>query len=124
MSKRMIWSIILVLSAIGAMLIERGVSGGIVGSFFLVVMLFLWVVPGNVYTRDSQQPDPTAKRVSQAILGIGLGLFAAIAGALVLPPQIFSWVIIAVDIILIVWIFLRVLRWVSLVALSGASLAI
>jgi len=92
------------------MLIERGVIGGMVGSFFLVVMLFLWVVPGNVFARDSQESDPTVKRVSQAILGIGLGLFAAIAGALLLPPQIFSWVIIGAGIILIAWILLRMLR--------------
>ena len=110
MSKRMIFSIILIVLAIGAMLIERGIIGGIVGSIFLVVMLFLWVMPSKVSTGSSQEADPTVKRVSQTILGIGLGLFAAIAGVLFLPPQIFSWVIIAVGLILILWIFIRAFR--------------
>lgn len=110
MSKRLIWSIILIVLAIGAMLIERGIIGGIVGSFFLVVMLFLWVVPSRISTDNSGEKDPTVKRVSQTILGVGLGLFAAIAGALLLPPQIFSWVIIGVGILLLVWMVIRVLR--------------
>ena len=43
------------------------------------------------------------KRSSMAILGIGLGLFASITAVLVLPPQVFPWVMMAVGIGLIIW---------------------
>ncbi|UCC51616.1 MAG: hypothetical protein JSV68_21325 [Anaerolineaceae bacterium] len=107
MLNRKTWSIILILLAGGVMLMERGVVGGLIGSILLVVMLFLWVVPSGAFSRDPQQQDPTVKRISQVVLGVGLGLFTAVGAALLLPPQLFSWVIIGVGIALIAWIFLR-----------------
>ena len=96
--------------AVGAMLIERGIVGGLVGSFFLVVMLFLWVIPSGGFGRQAEKTDPTVVRVSRTVLGVGLGLFAAVAAALILPPQLFSWVIIVTGLILIVWIGIRLFR--------------
>ena len=110
MSKRSIFSIILILLAVGVMLIDRGIVGGLIGSFLLVVMLFLWVIPSNFLTPHDQEPDPAVKRASQTVLGIGLGLFVAVALALILPPQIFSWVIIAAGIMLIIWMFVRLIK--------------
>jgi hypothetical protein len=104
---RKFWSIILVLLAAGTMLVARGVVGGLIGVFLLIVMLFLWVVPEGAFTRNPQRPGPTVRQLLQSVLGIGLGLFAAITTALVLPPQLFSWVIMAAGIALIAWIFIR-----------------
>ena len=105
MSKRAIWSIILILLAVTVMLLNRGVIGGLVGTFFLLAMLLMWSIPSNPSTSShGQNKGPGMKRISQAVLGIGLGLCASITAVLVLPPQLFPWVIMAVGIGLIIWI--------------------
>lgn len=107
MSKRGIWTIILIALAIVTMLIERGLLGGLIGSFFIVIALTLWIVPGAAFRSSSQNDDPTAIRVSRTVLGVGLGLLAAAAAALLLPPQIFSWLVILIGVALILWMLLQ-----------------
>jgi hypothetical protein len=109
MSKRSLASIILVILAFIIMWIEKGIVGGMVGSFILVVMLFLWVFPDGIL-RNKPDSDPSVKRASQTVLGIGLGLLAAVIAAIILPPQIFSWVIIAAGIALGAWFFFTLIR--------------
>ena len=106
MSKRVILSIILIVLAVGAMLVERGVVGGLIGSFFIVMMLFLWAIPNYPTDDSTQNKGPVWKKLALAFLGIGLGLFAFIAAAWVLPPQVFPWVIMAAGIGLIIWFFI------------------
>jgi hypothetical protein len=106
MSKRVIWSIIFIMLAAAVMLLNRSVIGGLVGTFFLLAILLVWTIPSNALTSGRQIKGPGMKRISQAILGIGLGLFASITAVLVLPPQLFPWVIMAVGIGLIIWIFM------------------
>lgn len=110
MSKRLIFSIILILLAIGSALLMRGKLGETVASFFLIAMLFVWVFPAGLFESSRKKSDPAFRRVLQAILGVGLGLLAAVTAALLLPPQIFSWVIMAVGLIMIVWIVVRMFR--------------
>ncbi len=104
MSKRVIWSIIFIMLAAAVMLLNRSMIGGLVGTFFLLATLLLWTIPSNALSSGKQRKGPGMKRISQAILGIGLGLFASITAVLVLPPQFFPWVIMAVGIGLIIWI--------------------
>ena len=107
MSKRVIWSIILVVLAAVVMLLVRNMIGGLVGTFFLLAILLVWTIPSNPNNSShGQKKGPGMKRVSQAVLGIGLGLFASITAVLVLPPQLFPWVIMAVGIGLIIWILI------------------
>ena len=106
MSKRVIWSIILIVLAVSVMLLNRSMFGGLVGTFFLLAMLLMWSIPSNPANSSRQNKGPGMKRISQAVLGIGLGLFASITAVLVLPPQFFPWVIMAVGIGLIIWIFM------------------
>jgi hypothetical protein len=110
MSKRVIWSIILIVLAVTVMLVNRSVIGGLVGTFFLLAMLLMWSIPSNPSNNSRQNKGPGMKRISQAVLGIGLGLFASITAVLVLPPQLFPWVIMAVGIGLIIWIFMSARR--------------
>lgn len=111
MSKRLIFSIILILLAIGSALLIRGKLGETVASFFLIAMLFVWVFPAGLFeSGNRKKSDPAFRRVLQAFLGVGLGLLAAVTAALLLPPQIFSWVIMAVGLIMIVWIVVRMFR--------------
>ena len=110
MSQRVFWTIVLIAIAVITMLIERGLLGGLVGSFFIIVALTLWLVPGAAFGSSSQNDDPTVNRVSRTVLGVGLGLLAAAAAALLLPPQIFSWLVILIGVILIFWVFVQKIR--------------
>jgi hypothetical protein len=96
--------------AIITMLVGRGLIGELVGSFFIIVALTLWIVPGSVFSSGFQGDDPAVNRVSRIALGFGLGLLAAAAAALLLPAQIFSWLVILIGAILIVWIILEQFR--------------
>lgn len=106
MSKRVIWSIILIVLAIGVMLVNRSVIGGLIGTFFLLVMLLVWAIPSNPSANRGQNRGLGLKRSGMAVLGIGLGLFASITAALILPPQAFPWAIMAVGTGLFIWVFI------------------
>lgn len=110
MSKRLIISIILILLAGGVLLVDRGIIGGTLAPFLLVAMLLLWILPANLFTRNSLPTGSTSKNLLQAFLGIGLGLFAAVALAFFIPSQMFSWVIIAIGVVIIAWTLIRLLR--------------
>lgn len=106
MSKRAILSIILIALAVGAMLVERGLIGGLVGSFFLIVMLFLWTFPAGSTSDSKPTKRVGLKQIAQVILGIILGLIVIVIMALLLPPQAFPWVMVLVGTALIVWVFM------------------
>ena len=106
MSKRVIWSLILIFLAIVVMLANRSMIGGLVGTFFLLVMLLVWAIPSNSSTSGRKNNGLGWKQIAQAVLGIALGLLASITAVLVLPPQAFPWVIMAVGIGLIIWVFM------------------
>lgn len=112
MSRRGIYSIILILLAIGVMLIERGIVGGLIGSMLLVIMLFLWVLPADVFEKDeeTEKTGPTIPRSLLIFLGIGLGLAAAVIAAYVLPPQYFSYLLIFAGGIIILWFIIGFVR--------------
>jgi hypothetical protein len=67
LSQRVFWTIILIAMAVITMLIERGLLGGLVGSFFIIVALTLWIVPGAAFGSSSQNDDPTVNRVSRTV---------------------------------------------------------
>lgn len=102
MSKRVIASIILIVLAVGAALLIRNMVGGLIAAFLFVLMLFLWAIPNNASNRIKK---PDWKPLSLAFVGIGVGLFASIAALVILPPQVFPWVIMAVGVGLIIWFF-------------------
>ena len=103
MSQRAIASIILTILAIGAALLIRNMVGGLIAAFLIVLMLFLWAIPPNY---GSRLKKPDWKPLSLAFVGIGVGLFASIAALLILPPQVFPWVLVAVGVGLIIWFFI------------------
>lgn len=107
MSKRGIWTIVLIALAIITMIIERGLLGGLIGSFFIIVALTLWIVPGAAFGSTSSSNDPATNSVSRTVPGVGLGLLAAAAAALLLPPHIISWLVILVGVMVIVWLVLQ-----------------
>lgn len=106
MSRRWLWTLLLFALAVITMLLERGILGGLLGSFFIVVGLALWIVPGAAFGDSSENTDPTTNRMSRSVLGVGLGLLAAAAGALLLPPRQFSWLVIGVGVALILYLIL------------------
>jgi len=105
MSKRVILSIIIIVLAAGLILIQRGMIAGLAGAFLFVVLLLLWAIPSNPNDNNKRFKRPDWKPLTVSFLGIGLGLFASIAAALILPPRVFPWVIIAAGIGLIIWFF-------------------
>jgi hypothetical protein len=105
-SNRVILSLILIALAIGGMLVVGGMIGGLISTFFLLVMLLVWTIPSNLSSTGQKRKGPGFKRLALAVLGIGLGLFASITTVLVLPPQLFPWVIMAAGIGLIAWFFI------------------
>ena len=107
MSKRLIWSILLVVLGIAIVVIERGPIGGTLGPFFIVLALVLWVIPQNTITGNSQKSAPRVHPIPLIVLGSGLGLLIAAAAAYWLPPQICSWLRILMGVALIVWLLLR-----------------
>ena len=107
MSKRGIWTIVLIALAIITMLIERSLLGGLIGSFFIIVALTWWIVPGAAFGSTSSSNDPTTNSVSRTVPGVGLGLLAAAAAALLLLPHIISWLVILVGVMVIVWLVLQ-----------------
>jgi hypothetical protein len=107
MANRWIWTAVLLGLAVATMLLERGILGGLLGSLFIIFALALWVFPGPLSGSNSETTDPTTNRVSRTVLGVGLGLLAAAAAALLLPPQLFSWAIIGVGILLIIYLVME-----------------
>lgn len=110
MSKRLIWSLLLVILGIAIVFIERGPIGGTLGPFFIVLALVLWVIPQNTITGNPQQDNSKINPISLIVLGSGLGLLIAAAAAYWLPPQIFSWLLILIGVALIIWLLFRRLR--------------
>jgi hypothetical protein len=107
MSKRLIWSIILVVLGIAIAFIERGPIGGLLGPFFIVVALLLWVVPEGTLAGNPLRSTIWENPIVLTIVGVGIGLLAATAGAYFLPAKIFSWLLILVGITLAGWLLLR-----------------
>lgn len=107
MSKRLIWSIVLVLLGIAIVFIERGPIGGLLGPFFIVVALLLWVVPEGTLAGNPLHSDIWSNPIVLTIVGVGFGLLAATVGAFYLPPKIFSWLLILVGVVLAAWLLLR-----------------
>ncbi len=105
MSKRLIWSIILIVIAVAAVLLERGMVGGLIGAFLFVVMLLLWAIPSYPTVQSKSNKGPGWKRLTLAFLATGLGILASVVAVLILPPQVFPWVIMAVGIGVIIWLF-------------------
>ena len=105
MSKRVILSIIFILLGIGAVLLERGTVGGLIGAFFFVMMLLLWAIPGYATGEKKHAKGPGWKRLALAFLSIGVGLFGSLILVWILPPQVFPWVLIAVGIGVMIWFF-------------------
>ncbi len=106
MSKRIILSIILIGIAAGAILLDQGMAGGLIGAFLFVVMLLLWAIPSYPTTKGQPKQGPGWKRLTLAFLATGLGILASVTAALILPRQVFPWVIMAVGTGMIIWIII------------------
>jgi hypothetical protein len=104
--KRAIWSFILILLAIAAVLLIGNAVGALIAAILFVVMLFLWAIPSYPASSAKKSRRPDWKPLSLAFAGIGVGLVASIAAVLILPPRLFPWVLMAVGIGIIVWIFM------------------
>lgn len=110
MSKRVIYSIILLLLAIGTLVILRGPVGGLVATILIVAMLLLWVFPSSILGPKAGSTDPTLPRALLIFLGIGVGLAAAAAAAYFLPPELFSIILIIGGIILTILFVFRLFK--------------
>lgn len=107
MSKRLIASILLFFLGIAVVVIERGPIAGLLGPFFIVLALLLWVIPAKAFEGNPFKSDTLGNPIVLTVLGVGFGLIAAVAAANLLPPPVFSWLLILVGVILIVWLFIR-----------------
>lgn len=80
----------------------RGLQGAFIGSMFFVAALFLWTVP-SWRRQPNYKMDPMQRKVSETLLGVGLGMIGGLAAAVLLPPP-WSWLVFAaVAVGLLVW---------------------
>ncbi len=109
MSWRVILSAVLIAAGVATMYFVDGLMGGLIGSGFFIFMLFLWIVPPNLFERGSKGErgsDPTVNRMSRVLLGVGGGLILSTLTA-VFAPGALSWLMIGAGVGIIVWLFLR-----------------
>lgn len=102
---RVIASIALVALGIGVMYWIEGLSGVLVGSFFFIAALSLWTLPSGAFHREQGRLDPSQQRVSNVLLGAGLGLLGGVVAAVLLPPQWFLVMSAVVAVVVGVWWF-------------------
>jgi hypothetical protein len=102
---RVLASVALVGLGIGVMYWIDGLTGLLVGSLFFVAALSLWTLPSSVFHRNQGRLDPSQQRISNVLLGAGLGLLGGVVAAVLLPPQWF-WVASLIIVIAVgVWWF-------------------
>ena len=107
MKFRWLWTIILLIVAFGVLFFNRSLAGLLVGAVCLVILLFIWAHPRKTTTDDTHKREKPAAGMTRSLLGLGLGLLAAMAAILLLPPQAFLWVSIIVGIALIAWFVIQ-----------------
>jgi len=100
---RIIASILLVLAGIATIFLVRGLAGAFIGSMIFVAALFLWTIPWSGLRRSKQDLDPTQRRISNTLLGVGLGMIGGLAAAFLIPPPYFWVVAGAVVVAVIIW---------------------
>jgi hypothetical protein len=105
LNPRVIASIALVGLGIGVMYWIEGLSGMLVGSFFFIAALSLWTLPSGIFHRGQGRLDPSQQRISNVLLGTGLGLLGGVVAAVLLPPQWFLVLSLVVVIVVGVWWF-------------------
>lgn len=105
MSKPWLWTMLLLGVAAALVFIERSIFGWILAVFVLALLLVLWLVPRRASIRSAHDPDSVMVQMSQGLLGLGLGIVAALLAALLVPPQYFSWLLILVGVGITVWFF-------------------
>jgi uncharacterized membrane protein YfcA len=100
---KIIGSIVLVGVGAAIMLFLSDLVGALLGSLFLVGALFLWTMPPPASERGSGRTDPMQRRVSQTLLGVGLGMIGGLLAAILIPPPWF-WLVMGAFVVTIgVW---------------------
>lgn len=102
---KIIASIVLVGVGIGVMYAIGDLPGALIGSLFLIGALFLWTLPPGGLQRGSGRQDPMQRRVSNTLLGIGLGMIGGLLAAVLIPPPWFWLVMGAILITVLIWWF-------------------
>lgn len=92
MNIRVLASIILVLAGIAVMYAVDSLLGLFLGSLVFVAALALWTLPANIFHKNQNRPDPRQQRISNVMLGTGIGMIAGLGAAILLPPPWF-WVV-------------------------------
>ena len=102
---RWLATIFLLISAVGALFFTRSGTGLLISVGCLVLLLFIWGRPRKISTRseDPRNKERTTANMTRQIIGIGLGLIAAFAAILLLPPQVYFIVAIIVGIVVVGW---------------------
>lgn len=100
---RIIITLLLILAGIATMYLIPGLAGAFIGSLVFVFALFLWVVPWTGFRRNKQQLDPTQKRISNTLLGIGLGMIGGLVAVILLPPTYFWLLAALITLAAIIW---------------------
>lgn len=100
---KIIASIVLVGIGAAIMIWLSDLVGALAGSFFLIGALFLWTLPSPAAERGDGRQDPMQRRVSQTLLGAGLGMIGGLLAAILIPPPWFWLVMGAVGLLAAVW---------------------
>lgn len=100
---KIIGSILLVGVGAGIMLGLSDLVGALIGSLFLIGALFLWTLPPPAAEQGSGRQDPMQRRVSQTLLGVGLGMIGGLLAAVLIPPPWFWLVIGAITLTVFIW---------------------
>ena len=99
---------LLFLLAVASGLFLPGWWGMVIAPIFIVMALLLWIIPRPELKEDDGRQDPPLQRTSQMVLGLGIGLLAAV----VLPflPVWAFWIAIGVGMVVIIYFTVQLLR--------------
>jgi hypothetical protein len=102
---RVLASLALVGLGIGVMYWIGDIPGLLIGSLFFIAALSLWTLPSSVFHRNQGRLDRSQQRISNVLLGVGVGMLGGLASAIFLPPPWFWVASLAIVIAVGVWWF-------------------
>lgn len=105
MNLRVIASVVLVAVGIGVMYAIDGLLGLFLGSLVFVAALALWTLPSNIFHRNQNRLDPRQERMSNVLLGAGIGMIAGVVAAILLPPPWFWVAAVGILAVFAIWWF-------------------
>ena len=106
MSKPWLWTVLLLGLAGTIVLLDGTMVGWVLAVFVLALLLVIWLLPRRSAIRSQRNPNSVTADMAQGLLGLALGIGGAVLAGLFLPREWFSWLLIAIGLMLFGWLIL------------------